>query len=202
MDRDRAIDEKQTVLRRGQNCHVNIFWQIPVNELYDGGCSIVIDSDDEAGSCSIVNDSDGEAGGCSDVSGISSNSVRTFGGSYRVLRLLGRCVNADKQLPVFLPRHTEFPRTNTLANIKTKANKYYTASFRCISQYELFWSYKYAIAITHSILIIWQDDDTCFLLDQLMELKLYDVRWLKQQFCRGRSSKYQMHSIFLGLSLT
>jgi hypothetical protein len=51
-------------------------------------------------------------------------------------------------------------------------------------------------------LIIWQDDDTCFLLDQLMELKLYDVRWLKQQFCRGRSSKYQLHSIFLGLSLT
>ena len=79
----------------------------------------MIDSDDEAGSCSIVNDSDCEAGGCSDVSGISSNSVRTFGSSYRVLRLLGRCVNADKQLPVFLPRYTEFPRTNTLAKIKT-----------------------------------------------------------------------------------
>ena len=140
--------------RRGQNCQVSIFWKIPVNELYDGGCSIVIDSEDEAGWCSIVNDSDGAAGGCSDVSGISSNSVRTFGGSYRVLRLLGRCVNADKQLPVFLPPYTEFPRTNSLSKIKTKANKYYTASFHCFSQCELFWSYKYDIAITRSILII------------------------------------------------
>lgn len=88
--------------KRGHNCQVNIFWQIPVNELYDGGCSIMIDSDDEAGWCSIIIDSDGEAGGCSDVSAISSNSVRTFGARYRLLSHLGHCVGADKQLPVVL----------------------------------------------------------------------------------------------------
>jgi hypothetical protein len=57
--------------------------------MYDGGCSIMIDSDDETGACW-------------DISAISSNSVRTLGDSFCVLPPLTRRLNVDKQSSMHL----------------------------------------------------------------------------------------------------